>query len=796
QFGRNIGAQVNAVSKSGGSETHGTIYGFLNSSQLNARNSFDTSFGNSRAPLMAGGRPVLFSGVTGPQATQAFVTNQSGDEDSFTLGMGGFAFGGPLVPNATGGRGRSLFYFVSAEGQVINATRESSFAVPTVSQRGIFGSGATGLNRDPYGDTPAFGFPTTVPGDAVFSLFPFPNNPAGIYGENTFTQSLPADAEGKIVSGKLDANFRLRGRPQGFTARYNFTQDFRDIAVVGGALFSSLRPRVRTQNLSTFLNSELTAPDATVSIFNQLRASYGRTRLVFEERRDTQFLLPSRLANSFSPEEGRYLLNAPRLRNITGPNSVNLVYFRDAIFNTTEDILGPVGQVNILGFSPVGVDVFNFPQRRVNNTYQLADNLTVRAGRHNYAFGADLRRTELNSDLPRNARPLIVFGGAPRVARTASGGTELRGFVGPIDLAASSAPSGFFQALEIPGGASAINLRYYQLNFYAQDDWRVRPNLSISYGLRYEYNTPPEESGRRIEDTFDSPALDFAPGLRNFIDGRERIFDADRDNFAPRLSVAYSPRPFGADRTTVVRAGIGVFYDQALGAVVSQSRNVFPTFLTLNLAGGSPRSGGAPGTGFNIIDPSLDRFRCRDRDGQIRTPVLVQPGTLNTLNPLAPLSCLLGVNENFPGGFGLTLPERGLEMPTAYQYTAAFEQQLFDGLVVAASYVGTQGRHLLRLTTPNLGPNALLLPTDINIVGSQPNVNGFAVGPGQRLGPNGTITGGRPVRDAGAVFIYEASANSRYDALQLQARGRFRRGLQYQFAYTLSRAEDDVSDIF
>src|SRR5207253_1064950 len=65
QFGRNIGAQVNAVSKSGGNQTHGTAYAFFNSSQLNARNFFDTTFGTAVTPLTAGGKPVRFDGKPG-----------------------------------------------------------------------------------------------------------------------------------------------------------------------------------------------------------------------------------------------------------------------------------------------------------------------------------------------------------------------------------------------------------------------------------------------------------------------------------------------------------------------------------------------------------------------------------------------------------------------------------------------------------------------------------------------------------------------------------------------------------
>src|SRR5262249_14487788 len=146
----------------------------------------------------------------------------------------------------------SFFYFLSGEWQTVNANKESSFAVPTVSERGLFNSGATGLAVDPFNGARVDSFPATVIGDAIFSLYPFPNNPNVIYGPHTFTQELPAGERGRDFSAKLDANFRLRERQQGFASRYNFTDDRRDIPVTGGALFSTLRPRVRTQNFSNF----------------------------------------------------------------------------------------------------------------------------------------------------------------------------------------------------------------------------------------------------------------------------------------------------------------------------------------------------------------------------------------------------------------------------------------------------------------------------------------------------------------------------------------------------------------
>ena len=789
QFGRNIGGQVNAVSKSGGNETHATFYSMFNSSQLNARKFFDTTSGNAPTALRAGGKPVLRNGAP------LTVTNQSGGEDSFTLVQGGFVMGGPLVP-ARPGHGRSLFYFISGEGQITNATEEANFAVPTVEERGIFRSGATGLSQDPFSGNPIVAFPTTVSGDAVFSLYPFPNNAKGIYGPNTLTQSLPAGGQGKNLSGKVDGNFLIGKRSQSITSRYNFTDDRRDIPVVGGAIFSTIRPRIRTQNFSNFLNSEIGGP-GEMTMFNQVRASYGRTRLVFDENRDQQFLRPSRLANSLRPNERRFLLNAPLFVNDTTPGSTAVLYDRFFTFGT-EDILGPVGQVAIAGFNPVGVDVFNFPQQRVNNTYQLADNLTFRTGNHSFTFGGDFRRTELHSDLPRNARPLLSFNGAPGAQRSPAGGITLTGFVRAIDLAAAAAPSGVMQTLQ-SNPESKIDLRYYQYNYFGQDDWRIRPNLSLSLGLRYEYNSPVGESQRRIERTFNDNSLALVPGLANFLGGRKRIYDPDRRNLAPRIAIVYSTHLFGAGRASVFRAGYGIFYDQALGAVVSQSRNVFPNFLTLNLAGGLPTNvSGVPvpnSVGFNITDPTLPFFPCPSANGGVSFLPLVQPGTLNTLNPAVPLSCLVAINSSFPGGFGFTLPERKLRMPSAQHYSFTWEQELNAKAVFSVAYVGTLGRHLLRLTTPNLGPNAFLLPTSISVVNFQPNVTGVALGPGQLPVANGT-TGGRPVDRAGSVAVFESSANSRYDSLQFQLHGRFHRSTQYRISYTLSKATDDVSDVF
>jgi hypothetical protein len=807
QFGRNVGAQVNAISRSGGSELHGTAFGLFNSSQLNARNYFDTANGNAVTPVTAGGRPVIAAPAFNfnqqtlkfePVGGRALTTrNGSGGEDSFTLGQGGFVLGGPVVA-------RKVFYFVSAEGQLLNASKEASFAVPTVEERGAFDSGASGLFFNRFRNDAEFAFPTTSGGDAVFSLFPFPNNPQGVYGANTLTQELPASARGVILSGKLDYDFRLGERAQSLTGRYNYTNDRRDIPVTGGALFSTLRPRVRTQNFSFFFNSELSGPSARTLLFNQLRLSYGRTRLRFDEVRDRGHMIESQ---SFPGEP--FLLNARVLENLTLPNfnaatnsvtpNTGPVFYRDA--GTVEDRLGPLGQVVVAGFSPVGVDVFHFPQKRVNNTYQLADQMTLKRGSHTFIFGTDDRRTELNSILPRNFRPLLSFQGAPILASGAGGLTITNDFVEPSTLAAASAASGFFQTLT-RGSDSGINLRFYQLGFYFQDDWRVRPNLSLSLGLRYETNTPAREVRGRIEGTFPAAMNAPVPGLGTFIGGRERIHDPDRNNFSPRIGVAYAPHWFGEPGATRIRVGYGHFNDQVLGAVVSQSRNVFPTFVTVNTAGGFG----------NLLFPLLPLGLLNPSNPNLG---LVVPGTLNLLNPNIPLAehlsrinLLASAGGVLPGASGIeaTLPARKQEAPEAHHYALTFEQRFGRDTFLSIAYVGTQARNLPRFSTPNLGTNAvsLLRSFDIATQGAgrfQPQFFGVALQPGTTIGrgDNGqaqSFVGGRPVSNVGGVEFFENTATSRYDALQLELRGRLRSRLLYRVGYTLSKVLDDVSDVF
>lgn len=831
QFGRNLGGQVNLVSSTGGTRFHGALYWFFTNDKLKARDFFDLTDGTDGPPNFPISRasdnvPVIFNDQ--PLAP----ANPVGNDDAFNRRQIGFVFGGPIgkqekkqnnttppIPPAA----RKTLFFTSFEHQAVDANKESHFAVPAIAERGLFSSGDRG-QRNPSGAVPPFLYPTSATGDRVFSLYPFPNNPRGPYGANTFTQILPADARGTIFSLRLDRAIDPLMRQdagatrndQSVAARYNFTDDDTVLPVTGGAIASSLRALVRTQNLSLYHIANFSS-----KVTNELRASYGRTSLVFREVRNPA---PLFLQSKRFPDEP-FLLNAQVVTNATLPglrcNENPKTFpgqpcFKSEFTETEEEgsqgYLGALGQLIVSGYSPVGVDVFNFPQQRTNNTFQYADTLFSHWGDHRIITGFDFRRTQLNSKLDRNFRPLAVFSGAPDIAP--SFGFPKRspnGYYLGSDFAAAGAPTGFFQTLALVPD-STIGLRYWQLDFFATDEIRLRSGLTLTIGARYQYNTVPGEVNRRIEATFTSPQItrlieeerkltNGISGFDRFLAGRTKIFNGDRNNIAPHLAFAWDA--FGRGDTSI-RGGYGIYYDQIPGAVTSQSRNVFPSFLTINTAG--------------LIDPDLvtsTSFAPFNPSSQAVS------GTLNTFNQK--LACppfgtdrkpfgadlvafLLCLNSStapirpgepprtFPGGPGFVLPAADLRTPYSQHWGLTVEHEFKRDYLLSIAYVGTRGVHLLRFATPNLGLNVIPVVTGVQPMGFEPLFQGFTVAPAQKT--DSGLKFERPFPLLGSFTSIESDASSTYHGLQAEFNKRLSHGIQFTTAYTWSHAIDEVSDLF
>ncbi len=753
--GRNVGSLVNAVSRDGGNSIRGQVYGFFTDSALNARNFFNrTGFA---------------------------------DADPFTRTQAGIVLGAPIRRDRT-------HLFGSFEYLHIRQSLEQHFAVPRLDERRFLNLPQLRVENFTVADgfTPNDAFNSadgkSPLGRRVLGFYPLPNNSGGPFGDNTFSQVLSSDGDGVVTSVKLNHQFAA-GRV--FNARYNFTDDNRLLPSVNRAINSSIKADTRTHNLSLIYESQYSD-----TLANQARFSYGRTKL--------DLTLLSDIRNTFSS---------------AGNETVN-VFGRDVIFRSQT---GEIGELLIQPFSPVGVNAFLFPQDRVSNTFQFADSLSWTLRNHAVKFGADVRRVQLNSRLDRNYRPQVVYGNGILNTGTI---TDLGNFrsrfdrqttqaLSGIQLANLGLPSSIFQTITRDTPDSTVGLRFSEFNFFVSDNWRVNRKLTLDFGLRYEYNTVPREVNNRIEDAIglqnvpaqgnsfaNSPERTRAfnnavAAYQRFLDGRQRIYEPDGNNFGGRVGFAFIPDAAG---NLVIRGGYGIYYDAILGAVVTQSRNVFPNEIPVNIEPSFLRF-----DVFTLNSPSF--LVIRDPNGRRADIPLIASNTLNQFGgSSADFVALIGqlfLQNSLGGGLAFTLPEKNLQTPYAQQWHLTLEREFFNNFAISAAYVGSKGTKLTRLTTPNLGPNVTPSIALYTRVTNLPP--GFPQPPPTVLGDcalqtfnNGkcSLQPNRPIPALGAIQVFENAASSIYHALQLEMRKRYARGFTLTTAYTYSKAIDEVSDVF
>jgi hypothetical protein len=741
EMGRNLGSQVNAISKSGSNELHGQAYGFSTNSRMNARNFFD------------------------------YMGGPSGGKDPLTRIQAGLTLGGPIVKD----RGQ---LFGSFEFQGIRASREQHFASPTADDRLFLGLPRFKVITSSISLNNHFDYETsgaTPLGLNLLSLYPLPNNVAGPFGVNTFSQIQPSSGQGYVGSLKASIQFAT-----GYTlnARYNCSDDRRDLPSIGNAINSAISSAMRSQSISLILDSGLTG-----TLFNQVKFSYGRTRLEFSELPQN----PLSLAKQDKTLAGQITAYTKAGMLIPGSVEVN-------------SSTGPLGELLIRPYSPVGLDAALFPQGRVNNTFQFADTLIKTLLGHTIRVGADIRLVQFNSRQDRNYRPRMEINNGMLELRDLDhpSSSSVR-FLPGVQFANIGQVSSVFQTITSSVPDSYIGLRFGEYNVFVNENWRIRPNLSFDLGLRYEFNTVPREVNRRIENAislrtipapgqsaFDDPQSTAAfnnaiNAYRILLDGRNSIYNADRNNFSPHVGFAWDPLKNGK---MAVRAGYGLYYDTILGAVVSQSRNVFPNeipFLSESSFFGHD--------GLNANNPSF--FALGNSSGN-SLPFFVA-GTNQVAGSPKDFVALVGMlfrATREAGGLSFTLPSKDLRTPYVQQWHLTLEREIFRDYFIAASYVGARAAKLTRIVTPNGGPNVTPKQVLISKAGATPIVSFDTLEPG--------IENQLPIqrrnRDLGAYQVFENSADSNYHAFQIEVRKRLTGGFVYSGAYTWSHAIDDVSD--
>ncbi len=311
------------------------------------------------------------------------------------------------------------------------------------------------------------------------------------------------------------------------------------------------------------------------------------------------------------------------------------------------------------------------------NTYAFRDTLTWVRGSQTWKFGAEMTREQNNNNLVGGARPVYSFVGLFNLANDT-----------PIFEGINTDPNN-----GLPANAQRY-LRTQSYGFFGQTDWKVRPNLMLNLGLRYEYFTPlREKEGRLSNLVFGSNGL-----LNSKVVVVDELFKPDRNNFAPKLGFAYSPGMFG-DKL-VARGGFGVAFNRVPNVLFDNARGNPPFFARNNLCCGNAGSPFAGGTILYTLGTGLLGYP-------------VNPALARGIDPIT--GGVRGVSVEIYG-----TPE---EEPNSYVYLYSLDLQyeLPWSLQATLGYQGSAGHKLIRIVNQNyIYPNN---PSFQPVFFLQPDVN-------------------------------------------------------------------------
>ena len=796
--GRNSGASISIATRSGTNEYHGTVFEFMRNTALNSNDFFANARGSEKPDIklhqygVEGGGPI-FKNKT------FFFGSWQGQNVKFTQPIDQ-TFGFPVIytPSLLAGNYRYLKGGVNSPslvnpktGALAPGVRECASASDNncIATYKIFDNDPRKIGIDPVIAK-------------LFNSYPKPNDFAVGDGLNTATYSWnpPTQNEGpnfairvdhtinerNTVFGRFlyaDQNTRkgdpLNGRPQVFPGFAPLGEVFR-----------------ASKNLSLGWRSQLTS-----NINNEFIVGFARFFFLFtqgEANPDFPNIVPYTFNNASLP-----FINTPRTaRGVTTP--------------------------------------------------QLVDNLSILKGAHQIGVGVNVRFYQHNDQRGQpggiNVTPTLSFSASvlpPTLGATpginATDLTRLRGAVNDVlgiparltQVFIGDINSDAFLPFVKDGKVSLFDVgtRLKQYNAYAQDEWRLRQNLTISYGVRMELNTPPKEAANRVYIA--NQPIDGSQGLVTYGQG-ESFYSGDHDlAFGPRLGVAWSP---GKNDKFVVRAGYGIAFDPISSFQVTAVMGRPPGLVTTcqSTVGTTPTLG------------------CQGVPGSAQTPLRIAEGF--------PLQ--LAAPTSKPSSF-FTLPatllsnsppvaafDPNYQLPTVHQWNLSLQHELPMGFVAQAAYIGRRGTHLQRAydinqidagpivndfmnmqhninvatncnpdgvsqrntavgqppcsggrrlgivnySLTNTGANTLLAPSFVNssttITDLQQNGAGNFAG---RVEQATLALKLRPNQQFGVITYIDAGGDSYYHAAQFTLRKRFEKGFLFGTAYTFGKSIDNQS---
>ena len=537
-------------------------------------------------------RPYSLTGI--PTAKASYNTSRFGAN-----------IGGPLnIPKIFNG-GNKWFFFAGWNGTRGSTPYDFFSTVPTVAERGGNFSQATYNNGSPVQIfNPATGQqfqfngvvnaidPANISSAAqnLLQFIPLPNIATTASGQNFHTVTSGASTS-DAVNLRLIHNFG--STPSGPV----------QIGPGGGGGGGGRGGRRNQNNINFGLNWQRTATDL-IGIFPSLDGGTS-----------TQGLSAS---VGWVYGKGRVTNNLRVNYNHNHVSTTNL-------YSGIENVAGNAGITGIstdpfdfglpgLSFTSFGGLTDPTPGRELDQTYTISDTVAWNRAKHNWRFGGDYRRILQSFRSARNANGSFVFTGF--ATGDYSGGLTQAAPNTGYDFA--DFLLGLPQQTSLQSGTDSYDFRANAYDLFVQDDWRVRSSVTLNIGLRYEYNGPYTEAHNRIANLDVAPNFSSAtpvlPGQTGPAFGTfpASLVQPDRNNFAPRLGLAWRPM-----KQTVVRLGYGINYNLAQYGTVIQNFAFQPPFATtqtnsaktpatsdLTLVNGFPGTATGAVTNNFAIDPN------------------------------------------------------------------------------------------------------------------------------------------------------------------------------------------------
>ncbi len=674
EYGRAAGGVVNIITRSGSNEFHGDVYGYLRNRNFQAVNPFST--------------------VSDP---------------AYTRVQAGTAFGGPIKKDKT------YFYF--------------SYEITRRHETGFSDIGANNFGLVPF-DTSTiaggfeplpFGTIQVTPGQAAF-LGP---------GLAQLAQQDPAFF-GALAPAAIPQYVTLVGASSGQATQGAWPTGLVQ-GVTGGLLTSfagfptSCAPpgpcapvpasyqtlNSQMGNFPVFEGTSLYSLrlDHNISASNRivLRANISPSTITGIEVGGQDQPFGQNAYSRTSQQTYRDVAGVFQDTWTIGNNKVNEFRFQYArrglsYFYNTAIPGGSDPAVNIPGFAYFGREPYSYIQR-TETRYQFTDNFSWTIGRHDTKFGVDFNY------IPTTATFTVNYGG---VYDFGSFSASSLGFpsnpaanfsfptLSPVQAYGAGLPSDFIQGIGNPKDSFPNK----PLGIFWQDSWRVRPNFTLNYGVRYDIEFPPQ---------FKSPTPLALAGY-NYL-GLQKGIQTDTNNIAPRIGMAWDPK---GDGKTVVRASYGMFYDHPLlGLYFLGDASDGSTSGQLAFAGTGGCSGAGNPANLNaipIFQGLLNLPQCAPSLSPTANTNLGYLPNQQQFNSFQPNSTFLNQNYLNPSTF-LPLAFQPFGYPQAKNFVYAYSQQanfsiekdLGGGFAFNLAYNFNGGRHLNRPINANTIRGDLML---------------------------------------------------------------------------------------